>query len=348
MGKKSLILLVTALMLTGCQGRQKSKELTQYNAQYLEYFDTVTSVTIYAENEEQFEKYRTVIEDGMEYYHKLFDIYYNYDGVVNVKSINDNAGIAPVIVDQELFDLLQFSLEEYERTGGMVNIAMGSVLSIWHEYREMGIENPDGSQVPDPYMLEKADEYTDIYAMELDEEKLQVYLPDRHMSLDVGAVAKGYATHKVAQSLRDMGAVSVLLSVGGNVETIGSKGDGSPWRIGIQNPDTSSSRSYLHVMELKDQALVTSGVYQRFYEVDGVRYHHIIHPDLLMPWNEYESVTILAEDGGLADAYSTAVFNMELEEGKAFIEAQDGIEAMWVLEDGTEEFSSGFRDHMSE
>ena len=135
---------------------------------------------------------------------------------------------------------------------------------------------------------------------------------------------------------------SALLSLGGNVETIGTKADGKPWRVGVQNPDTSAAKAYLHVLKLTDTCLVTSGTYQRYYEVDGVRYHHIIDPDTLMPGNTYDSVTILCNDSARADALSTAVFNMDPETGMAFVEAQDGVEALWVYPDGTEAQSSGF------
>lgn len=113
------------------------------------------------------------------------------------------------------------------------------------------------------------------------------------MSLDVGAIAKGYATKRLAETLEEAGVTSALLSLGGNVETIGTKADGKPWRVGVQNPDTSAAQSYLKVVNLNDSCLVTSGTYQRYYEVDGVRYHHIINPDTLMPWNQYDSVSIL-------------------------------------------------------
>ncbi len=338
------MLLSMSFMLCGCKG--PSQGLEQYSVQYLDYFDTVTSITIYAENEERFEEYKSVIDKDMKYYHELFDIYHNYDGMNNIKTLNDNAGIRPVEVEPELFDLLAFSVEKCEQAGGRVNIAMGSILTVWHEYREEGLEHPERAAVPDAAVLEDAAGHMDIRQLRLDEERHQVYLPDKRMSLDLGAVAKGYATHQITQKLRGMGVVSALLSVGGNVEAIGLRGDGKPWRVGIQNPDISSPQAYLHVMRLEDQALVTSGVYQRFYEVDGVRYHHIIHPDTWMPEHDYLSVTVLAADGGTADAWSTAVFNMDLEEGQAFIESQENVEALWVLPDGSEVYSSGFQDRM--
>ena len=148
--------------------------------------------------------------------------------------------------------------------------------------------------------------------------------------------------------MKEAGVTSALLSLGGNVETIGLKADGKPWRVGVQNPDTSAAKSYLHVLKLADTCLVTSGTYQRYYEVDGVRYHHIIDPDSLMPENTYDSVTILCSDSAKADALSTAVFNMKPEEGMKFVESLDGVEALWVYPDGKETQSSGFAAYVDQ
>ena len=171
----------------------------------------------------------------------MFDIYHSYDGLNNLKTINDNAGITPVQADQEILDLLEISLEEYERTGGMVNVAMGSVLSVWHEYREHGLSDPDRAQVPDMGVLQKAAEHMDVRNIHIDREKSTVYLSDPSMRLDVGAVAKGYAARRICEKLRQDGVTSALISIGGNVQTIGAKENGKPWRVGIQNPDTSSA-----------------------------------------------------------------------------------------------------------
>ena len=122
---------ISAGLLCGCS--KSEKPLTAYDAQYLDYFDTVTSITINAKSEKEFEQYKEPGRRYLEKYHELFDIYDNYDGVNNVKTINDNAGMAPAeAMDKELIDLLELSREEYELTSGKVNVAMGSVLSIWH------------------------------------------------------------------------------------------------------------------------------------------------------------------------------------------------------------------------
>ena len=227
--KKAIFLTVaSAFLLSGCAG--SGAKLTAYDAQYLDYFDTITSITICAESEEQFAEYKHLAEDTMEKYHELFDIYDNYDGVNNIKTINDNAGIAPVTVDPEIIRLLEFSRQEYEKTGGKVNVAMGSVLSVWHDYREAGIENPSRAQVPGQQELQRAAEHVNLDEVQIDEQASTVYLPDEDMSLDVGAIAKGYATKCLAEKLKEAGVTSALLSLGGNVETIGTKADGKPWR----------------------------------------------------------------------------------------------------------------------
>lgn len=343
--RKSAGLFTIVLMIPFLIGCSKiSRPLTSYDAQYLDYFDTYTSVTIYAESKEQFDEYENIVRTKLEHYHQLFDIYNYYEGINNIKTINDSAGECPVTVDKEIIDLLEFSMEQYEKTEGKVNVAMGNVLSVWHDYREMALESPEVAEVPDAAELEMMAEYMDIYQIVIDKEASTVYLPDFEMRLDVGAVAKGYATEKISEALKEAGVTSALLSLGGNVETIGVKGDGNPWRVGVQDP--SAKTSYIHVLKLSDISLVTSGTYQRYYEVEGVRYHHIIHPELLAPWNKYDSVTILCADSGVADALSTAVFNMELEEGKELIESLENTEALWILPDGSEVESSGFAQYV--
>ncbi|MEG0370573.1 MAG: FAD:protein FMN transferase, partial [Hungatella sp.] len=254
-----------------------------------------------------------------------------------------HAGIAPVVVDQKVIDMLEFAKEMDQITNGYVNVAMGSVLSIWHDYRTEGMEDPEAAKLPPMEELLEAAPYTDIQNVQIDREASTVYLADRRMSLDVGAIAKGYATEMVCQKLEADGLDHALVSVGGNVRAIGTRGDGSLWKVGIQNPDLESSKKYLHTVELENMSLVSSGSYQRYYTVDGIRYHHIIHPDTLMPEHEYDAVSILCADSGMADALSTAIFNMKQTEGAVLIEQLEGVEAVWIYPDGHEVYSSGFQ-----
>ena len=339
-----LVLLVAAFALPG------SADMNKYSTVFMDTFDTVISLIGYAENQETFDARAAETHAMYLHLHKLFDTYNSYadEGITSVCDVNRQAAIEPVKVDPILFGLLTFCKSNYELVNGQTNVAMGSVLSIWHEYREAGLKDPSRAQIPDMQKLQQAAQHTDLEQVQIDPQASTVYLPDQEMSLDVGAIAKGYATKRLAETLEEAGVTSALLSLGGNVETIGTKADGKPWRVGVQNPDTSAAQSYLKVVNLNDSCLVTSGTYQRYYEVDGVRYHHIINPDTLMPWNQYDSVSILCGDSALADALSTAVFNMDPEEGRAFIEAQDGVEALWVFPDGTEMESSGFGAYVSQ
>ena len=149
---------------------------------------------------------------------------------------------------------------------------------------------------------------------------------------------------KVARLLETEGCQSAALNAGGNVRTVGLKPTGEKWNIAVTNPDTSSSQAYVDTVETGDASVVTSGIYQRFFEYEGRRYHHIIDKDTLMPEQRYLSVTIVTADSGYADALSTAVFNMSLEDGREFVEGLDGVEVMWVLMDKSMEYSSGFHN----
>lgn len=332
-------------MLTGCGQKD---ELTRFEGEFLNYFDTATKIIGYAESEEEFEKSVKFIYEGIGYYHQLFDVYNDYEGINNIKSINDYAGIEPVKVDPKLIEFLIFSKEIYNKTDGNVNIAFGSVLRIWHDYREEAINSPSDAKVPPMEMLLDANKHTDINKLIIDEQAGTVYLEDREMLLDVGAIAKGYAVEKVANACETEGFTSLLISVGGNVRSIGYKADNkTPWNVGVQNPEPDEKTSVLLTVALVDKSLVTSGDYQRFYMIDGVRYHHIIDPETLMPANHFKSVSIITEDSGIADGLSTAAFLLPFEKAKELIEKTDGADAVFVLPDGTLEYTDGFENHIT-
>ena len=218
------------------------------------------------------------------------------------------------------------------------------MLSIWHKYRELGLADPEYAAVPSAEELYRAGEHTDIDQMVLDPNASTVYLADPEMSLDVGAIAKGCAVELTARKMEAQGVDSLLMSIGGNLRSIGRKGDGTPWRAGVPNPDLSAKQQNLAVIDLTDASLVTSGSYQRYYTVDGQQYHHIIDPETLYPAEHHWAVSVWTADSGLADALSTALFVMSLDEGKALVEGWPGVEALWVQKDGTLEYSSGWSD----
>ncbi len=338
------LLVVLMIAASGCV-RGKNR----YQAEFLSLFDTVTMIVGYAENEQEFTELAKEIKKKLTEYHQLYDIYNNYEGINNLKTINDNAGKAPVKVDERLLSLIKFAKQQYYATNGKINIAFGPVLAIWHDYRTRGIENPEEAELPPRKLLLNAAQHTDIEGVIINEEASTVFLKDPQMRLDVGAVAKGYAVERVVQELESQGVTSLILSVGGNVRTIGGKPGKrgtEPWRIGIKNPDEDSPDTELCSIAVTDQSVVSSGSYERYYTVDGIRYHHIIDPRTLMPAAYVTSVTIVCQDSGLADVLSTAVFNMPYEEGRAFIEGIDGVEALWVTNTGQVRYTDGFKKMM--
>ena len=327
---------------------QKNSQPEQYKKFYIDAFDTVTQVIGYDESEEAFTEKASLINSELMRYHKLYNIYSISNGINNLRTINYNAGKEPVKVDKEIIDLLKFSIDLYKKTDGEINIAMGSVLKIWHDYRTDGIDNPDSATLPPMDRLKKAMEHTNIEDIIIDEEASTVYLADPEMSLDVGSIGKGYAVQKVAEYARELGFTNMVINCGGNVISIGPKVNEEDWIFGIQNPDLDAQNDIIKRVSITDKCLVTSGDYQRYYVVDGVEYCHIIDPDTLMPPTYFSAVSIIADDSGLADALSTALFNMPYEEGLALINSIEDAEAIWVFEDGSIKYSEHFKDYLVE
>ena len=345
-------LLLTLLLLAGCAGAPAaapSPGLTRYEATFLTLFDTVTTIKGYAADEAEFQAMAQEIHDGLLEYHQFYDIYNEYPGVVNLKTVNDAAGGPPVKVEQPILDLLLFCREVYTETEGRVNAAMGSVLSLWHEAREAGINDPEHAALPDRAALEEAALHTDFSAVVIDEAASTVYLADPEMRLDVGAIAKGYAVEQVCRQIEEEGFANASFSIGGNIRTLGWREgkEGENWVIGLEDP-LNPSGDYLLTVGLHDTSMVTSGDYQRYYTVDGENYHHIIDPRTLMPARYVHAVSVITADSGYADALSTWLFLLPVEEGLELVESLDGVEAVWTALDGSQTESSGFSQYRND
>ena len=342
---KSLISLCTIIgllvILTGCPTVAKREEnknpLGMVN---FTYFDTVSYVYSYAgDSQEVFEANVNSVFEILGEYHRLFDIYYEHTGVTNLRTLNKNAGGEAMVVDEKLIDFLLYAKELYEVTDGEMNIMMGSVLRLWHDCRENATNNPSAASIPTEDELAEANKHTDISSLEIDVENQTVRISDPKASIDVGALGKGYATEMAAKYLESVGAESYVLNIGGNIRIIGHKPDGSGWGTGIKDP--ADSDRYAMTLTLADTSCVTSGDYERYFTVGGKRYHHIIDKDTLMPAAFFSSVTIITKDSGLADALSTALFSMSLEDGQAIVEALDGVDVLWITPEGELHYTEG-------
>lgn len=310
---------------------------------YFTFFDTVSYVYSYAEDsQEDFDANCEGVSAILEEYHRLFDIYYEHSGVNNLKTLNLNAGKEPIKVDQKLIDFLLYAKELYQVTGGEMNVMMGSVLSLWHDCRELASDSPADARIPTREALDAAALHTDISLLEIDQENGTVRITDPDARIDVGALGKGYATERAAEYLRGRGADGYVLNIGGNIRIIGHKPDGSGWGTGIKDPADPSQ--YALRLTIADTSCVTSGDYERYFFADGVKYHHVIDKDTLMPSAHFSAVTVITPDSGLADALSTALFSMSYEDGLALVNRIGGVEVLWISADGTQRYTPGIAE----
>lgn len=317
-------MLLFLLPLCGC-GK------SAYRFTYTDVFDTVTTLVLYAESEKEADAWAEKLHERLTFYHCLYSIYDTFDGVTNLRTVNERAG-ETVQVAREIVDLLTFGKDAFARTEGAVNIAMGSVLQLWHEAR-------DAAKLPSAAALAAAAEHCDIENLRIDETAKTVCLADPAMRLDVGAVAKGFAGERLADYARELGIESALFSLGGNVVAVGDKG-GEPFVIGVEDP--RDLQSYTVKVAACNLAVVTSGDYQRYFTLDGVRYHHLIDPETRYPAQLFRAVTVVGADSGVADMLSTALFLLPQETGAALLKKYDGYAAMWTDADGKQNFSDNF------
>jgi thiamine biosynthesis lipoprotein len=336
--------MAAALMLFGSLfGCAAMRQPKRYEQVFFDVFDTVTTVILYDTSErsanEHFDELHTLLQE----YHRLYDIYHAYEGLNNLYTVNHSAGKAPVVVDSRILDLIDYAKEMDVLTGGRMNIAMGRVLDLWLQYREAGLNDPDHAALPPMAELETANADANLENIVIDRAAGTLFLVGTQTQLDVGAIGKGYAAQQITEAMWQSGVTSMLLSVGGNVCSIGTRADGTAWQVGIQDPYSDGT---LCAVQVLGQSVVTSGTYERFYTVDGKRYHHIIDPETLLPSTYYDSVTVISENSALADALTTGLFCMPLNQGQALVASLDGVEALWVLPDGTQAQSGGFSAYL--
>lgn len=324
--KKLLIFLCFVLCLSGCTAKEQ-----KYDAYYTDVFDTFSSFTCYAKSKEEFDDISERLHTMLLELNKKLDIYNSYDGINNIKTINDNAGIKPVKVDDDIIDILIFGKEAFKNTNGTVNIAMGSVLSIWHDYREKALDDPDSASIPSIDELKNASKYIDINSIVIDEKNSTVFITDKNTKIDVGAIAKGFCCNKARTFLEENNVKAALLNLGGNIICINDNDIKPSWTIGVQDPD--SEEEYIEKYDLSNQSAVTSGNYQRYYEYKGKKYHHIIDHKTLMPSDNNKSVTIIDSDSAEADMLSTALFIMPYESGVKLANKYN-VTALWVTSAG--------------
>lgn len=321
MDKKCLLLpsALTLLLLSGCTSQTVSESRKNFFA-----MDTIMDFTIYGQEDllDQTESMIQSLEAEMSVTNPASEI----------AEINEN-GYGKVTGDTS--DLISAALSLCQRTDGALDISVYPIVHAW------GFTTSN-YQVPDDASIQALLPLVDYTQIDYQQDSGDIHLTDG-MEIDLGSVAKGYAGQKAADFLKENGVTSGLLSLGGNIQAIGSKPDGSPWKIGIQDP--FQNESPMMVLSVTDKSVVTSGGYERYFQQDGKTYWHIMDPSTGYPAeNGLVSVTIVGTDGMLCDGLSTSLFVMGLEKAADFWGSSDDFDAVFVTEDQTVYITEGLAD----
>lgn len=333
--KKSTILLlflIICVTLVGCTSNKSPKELTLVKQEQL-ILGTFGTISAYSNSE----------KEGNEAISKAYDRIREIENLMStsiegsdVYNMNKKAGVDSIAVNPSTMEVLLKGLEYSSTTKEAFNIGLGSLIELW------GI-GKDWQKVPTSEEIADAKKHIDLNKLEISEENNTVFINDPKMLVDLGGIAKGYAVDESIRILKENGIKSGVVNLGGDVYALGTKTDGSKWRIGINNPEIGSNNSIARI-SISDKSVVTSGDYERYFIENGVRYHHIIDPKTGVPANNgLVSVTIVSDKSIDGDVLSTASFILGLEDGLKLIESRPGVEGLLITKDREVYVSSGLK-----
>ncbi|MDO4467032.1 MAG: FAD:protein FMN transferase [Bacillota bacterium] len=337
--------LCASVLIAGIYYYQTDQENKKEKTQSITYldvgFDTVVNFSSTC-TEKEFETYSQIVRDTFSQYNQYFDLYNAYEGVNNINKINQEAYQNPISIDAPLEDCIQLAMK-VNLENRKFDISQGKLLNVWHTFREQGMalnqEGKDGI-LPSKEILDQA--YNpNINGIAL--ENHAISFTESSVQLDLGGIAKGYTAQKAKEKLWEAGCDNGYINAGGNVVLLGEKTDGTSWKIGVESP--KGGTALFSIETQKPTSMVASGDYQRYFMVEGQMYGHIIDPDTRYPAKHFRSVTILHEDSGLADAYSTLLFTMDFETGYLFAKKHN-LDVTWIMDQNsignlTPDFVSG-------
>lgn len=310
----SFFLLLLVIALSGCGGQEQLKYDRDFFA-----MDTYIACQVLSADEEQAAEALDAVQAAFMEIDRLTN---RFAQDSEITAVNRNAGVAPVKVSADVFAMVETSLQWSDKSEGAFNILIGDVMDLWG----FGSEHPT---VPSQEALAAALTRTDYHQIVLDKANSTIYLPQKGMVMDLGGVAKGYATDKAVAALKELGITNALINAGGNVYAMGCRADGTPWKVGVQDP--RNPQGIKTVLQGRDTALVSSGDYQRYFEKDGVRYHHILDPASGTPARASAGTTVIMKSATLADILSTILFVKGPTEGIKLAESLEEVEAALII-----------------
>jgi thiamine biosynthesis lipoprotein len=294
---------------------------------------TLVKITVVARSESNAQALATA---GFAEIRRLEELLSTWIPTSELSRVNASAGVMPVHVSPDTLTVIQRAMQVAEMTGGGFNITIGPAVDAWRV--------TEGQRIPTESELESLRPLVDLQAVHVDVQERTIFLEKAGMRIDVGGIGKGYAADQAVDALRRAGAVAGVVALSGDIKTFGRLPGGKMFPVGIQHPREDGA--VLAWIDLKDEAISTAGDYERFFEQDGVRYHHILDPRTLQPARSCQSVTVIAREGVWADGLDTGIFVMGPERGMELVEQLPDVEAIIVDAEGRLLVSSGLKQRI--
>ena len=307
---KKIIILTILLILTGCSNAPKLSQ------EYF-YMNTVINVTIYEDSPNILNEIDLIYKN----YHELTSRYDKIDNLTNIYYINNILEIEEeVTIDKILYEILQYSKEMYKMTDKKLNIALGNPIDVWNEYKKSGNGIPSNEE-----LINSGSHNLDDLIL-LEHNKIKKV---SNIKLDLGAVAKGYATNIVKEKLETRGINKYLINAGGTV-VAGKHYADKKYKIGLEDP--LDNLNIYKILNVENKSITTSGSYIRNYEYNDKVYHHIIDNDTLYPMDYFKSVSVISDNSALGDVLSTYLFTIPYEEGIEYLKGHKDISVIWYID----------------
>jgi len=312
-----MILIITAVLFSGCSGSQETFEATSKTTLQ---FGTIIQITIFDPEK------KSGLNRAIDHMKTLEDTLSTSIENSDVNTFNNADANMPITLGEHSKSVIERGLYYSEFSDGCFDITIEPIVDIWGIGKER-------AGIPEKDTIEALLNNVDYNYLSYDGSAGTLTKLKDDISIDLGAIAKGYAADEAARILREEGVDKALINLGGNVYALGNKTDSQPWNVGIQDP-LEPQGAMIGIVQVSDQAVITSGIYERFFEEDGVRYHHILDPKTGYPLNnELLGVSIITPSAIDGDALSTVVYTKGLDEGMELIESLENTEAIFITRD---------------
>lgn len=330
--RKILLIIPLLLLISGCSKTKMEKYEIVADA-----LDSQIKITIYSDSITD-ERADEILEGAIDLCREYEDLFSRTLETTPVYQLNEDKVLDTSTIDRgdEIIDLINKSFEFSRLSDGLFDITIAPIVDLWGSFGDHvnGVHH-----IPTQDELDEAIKSVDYHNVAIDGSVITL---KNNAKIDLGGIAKGYIADRIKDYLLANGIDSALIYLGGNILTVGEKEGGKPFRLGIVKP-FSDLESYIGTIEVKDKSVVTSGTYERYFEQDGVRYHHILNPKTGMPENNgLSAVTVISDKSVDGDGLTTTFFLMGLEKSLEIANNMDGVDALFILDNGDIVTTDGF------